>query len=409
MADFFNVISPPEAIRLMSERISSVGFETVHTEDAIGRTLAKRVVSEENSPSFNRSSMDGYSVRASDTYGASDSLPAYLELVGEISMGSEAVLPLSPGEAATAYTGGMLANNADAVVMVEHTKITPSGLLEVYRPVAAGENVIMAGEDFQIGESILAAGKTIGHAELGALMSLGITSIEAYRPPKVAVISSGDELVPPKEKLTKGMIRDINLYTIGALVEGLGALPSLFPRVPDEFDELLEVGKKAMEVSDMVVFTSGSSISSRDLTAQVINKMGSPGVLIHGLSVKPGKPTILGFSAGKPIIGLPGNPVSAITIFKAVVDPLLRLISGKKIFPRLKIVEAILNSNLPSTSGRTDYVRVQLKNKNGETFAVPVHGKSNLISTILESDGYVEIDSESSGIYKGTLLEVYLD
>ena len=409
MADFFNVISPPEAIRLMSEKVSPVGFETVDTEDAIGRTLAKRVVSEENSPSFNRSSMDGYSVRASDTYGASDSLPAYLELVGEIPMGREAVLPLSPGEAAIAYTGGMLANNADAVVMVEHTKITPTGLLEVYRPVAAGENVIMAGEDFHIGESILESGKTIGHAELGSLMSLGITSIQAYRTPKVAVISSGDELVPPKEKLAKGMIRDINLYTIGALIEGLGASPTFFPRVPDEFDELLEVGKKAMELSDMIVFTSGSSISSRDLTAQVINKMGSPGVLIHGLSVKPGKPTILGFSAGKPVIGLPGNPVSAITIFKAVVDPLLRLISGKKIVRSFKTVEAILNSNLSSTSGRTDYVRVQLKNKNGETFAVPVHGKSNLISTILDSDGYVEIDSESSGVYKGALLEVYLD
>ena len=200
MADFFNVISPPDAIDLMSEMISSVGFETVYTEDALGRTLAKRVVSEENSPSFNRSSMDGYSVRASDTYGASDALPAYLELVGEIPMGSEAFLSLSPGETATAYTGGMLANNADAVVMVEHTKITPTGLLEVYRPVASGENVIMAGEDFQIGEAILAVGKTIGHAELGALMSLGITSIQAYRTPKVAVISSGDELVPPKEK-----------------------------------------------------------------------------------------------------------------------------------------------------------------------------------------------------------------
>ena len=409
MADFFNVISPSDAIDLMSEMISSVGFETVYTEDALGRTLAKRVVSEENSPSFNRSSMDGYSVRASDTYGASDALPAYLELVGEIPMGSEAFLSLSPGETATAYTGGMLANNADAVVMVEHTKITPTGLLEVYRPVASGENVIMAGEDFQIGDSILAVGKTIGHAELGALMSLGITSIQAYRTPKVAVISSGDELVPPKEKLTGGMIRDINLYTIGALVEGLSALPTLFPRVPDEFDELLDVGKRAIEVSDMVVFTAGSSISSRDLTAQVMNKMGSPGVLIHGLSVKPGKPTILGFSAGKPIIGLPGNPVSAITIFKAVVDPLLRLISGRKVFPGNKIVEAILNSNLPSTSGRTDYVRVQLKNENGKTFAVPVHGKSNLISTILESDGYVEIDSESSGVYKDTLVEVCLD
>ncbi|PZC42793.1 MAG: molybdopterin molybdotransferase [Chloroflexi bacterium] len=409
MANFFNVISPPDAISLMSEKISSVGFETVYTEDATGRTLAKRVVSEENSPSFNRSSMDGYSVRASDTYGASDALPAYVELVGEIPMGSEAFLSLSPGEAATAYTGGMLANNADAVVMVEHTKITPTGLLEVYRPVASGENVIMAGEDFQIGDSILAVGTIIGHAELGALMSLGITSIQAYRSPKVAVISSGDELVPPKEKVKGGMIRDINLYTIGTLVEGLGALPTLFPRVPDEFNELLEVAKRAIEISDMVVFTAGSSISSRDLTAQVINKMGSPGVLVHGLSVKPGKPTILGFSAGKPIIGLPGNPVSAITIFKVVVDPLLRLIAGQKIFPGHKIVEAILNSNLPSTSGRTDYVRVQLKNENGKIFAVPVHGKSNLISTILGSDGYVEIDSESSGIYKDTLVKVYLD
>ena len=152
MADFFNVISPPDAIDLMSEMISSVGFETVYTEDALGRTLAKRVVSEENSPSFNRSSMDGYSVRASDTYGASDALPAYLELVGEIPMGSEAFLSLSPGETATAYTGGMLANNADAVVMVEHTKITPTGLLEVYIPVASGETVIMAGDDFQIAE-----------------------------------------------------------------------------------------------------------------------------------------------------------------------------------------------------------------------------------------------------------------
>ena len=409
MADFFNVISPPEAIALMSKNLSEVEFETVDTEDSFGRILSGQIFSQEDSPSFDRSSMDGYSVRASDTYGASDALPAYLELIGEVPMGSAAAIALSPGDAAIAYTGGMLADNADAVVMVEHTKISPSGLLEVYRPVASGENVIVSGEDFRKGDPIVGAGHLIGHAELGALMSLGITEVNVYTKPKISVISSGDELVEPGTQLTGGMIRDVNLYSIGALVENLGALPTSFPRIPDEYDKLLEVANKAAQISDMVIFTAGSSVSSRDLTATVINDMGSPGVLVHGLSVKPGKPTILGMSDGKPIIGLPGNPVSAITIFRAVVDPLIRLISGAKEVPQNKVIEAVVDSDLPSSSGRTDYVRIRLRYDQGTVRAVPVYGKSNLISTLLGSDGYVEIDADSSGIYQGTAIEVNLD
>ena len=409
MADFFNVISPPEAIDLMSKKLSVVGVEVVDTEDCFGRIPSREIFSQEDSPSFDRSSMDGYSVRASDTYGASDALPAYLELIGEVPMGRTAGISLSPGEVATAYTGGMLADNADAVVMVEHTKISPSGLLEVYRPVASGENVIVAGEDFQKGDLVVEKGHLIEHSELGALMSLGITSANVYKKPKVAVISSGDELVEPGMQLTGGMIRDVNLYSIGALVKDLGAVPVHFPRIPDEYDKLLAIAHKAVQLSDMVIFTAGSSVSSRDLTSKVINNMGTPGVLVHGLSVKPGKPTILGMSDGKPIIGLPGNPVSAITIFKAVVDPLIRFISGVKEFPKDKIIEAVLDSDLPSSSGRTDYVRIQLSYDRGIARALPVHGKSNLISTLLASDGYVEIHADSSGIYQGTTIQVILD
>ena len=296
MADFFNVISPPEAIDLISKNLSVVGVEVVDTEDCFGRIPSREIFSQEDSPSFDRSSMDGYSVRASDTYGASDALTAYLELIGEVPMGRTAGISLSPGEVATAYTGGMLADNADAVVMVEHTKISPSGLLEVYRPVASGENVIVAGEDFQKGDLVVEKGHLIEHSELGALMSLGITSANVYKKPKVAVISSGDELVEPGMQLTGGMIRDVNLYSIGALVKDLGAVPVHFPRIPDEYDKLLAIAHKAVQLSDMVIFTAGSSVSSRDLTSKVINNMGTPGVLVHGLSVKPGKPTILGMS-----------------------------------------------------------------------------------------------------------------
>ena len=409
MADFFNVISPPEAIDLMSKNLSVVGHEVINTEDSFGRILSDQIYSQEESPSFDRSSMDGYSVKASDTYGASDALPAYLELAGEVPMGSAPELTLSPGEAAIAYTGGMLASNADAVVMVEHTKISPSGLLEVYRPVAAGENVIVAGEDFRKGDPVVAEGHLIKHAELGALMSLGTTTVNVYRRPNIAVISSGDELVEPGTQLAGGKIRDVNLYSIGALVENLGASATSFPRIPDEYDKLFEVANKAAQISDMVIFTAGSSVSSRDLTAKVINDMGNPGVLVHGLSVKPGKPTILGMSDGKPIIGLPGNPVSAITIFRAVVDPLIRLISGAKETPLDKVIEAVVDTDLPSSSGRTDYVRIRLAYDQGTVRAVPVHGKSNLISTLLSSDGYVEIDADSSGIYQGTTVEVNLD
>ena len=409
MADFFNVISPPEAIDLMSKNLSVVGHEVINTEDSFGRILSVQIFSQEESPSFDRSSMDGYSVKASDTYGASDALPAYLELAGEVPMGSAPELTLSPGEAATAYTGGMLASNADAVVMVEHTKISPSGLLEVYRPVAAGENVIVTGEDFRKGDPVVAEGHLIKYAELGALMSLGTTRVYVDRWPNIAVISSGDELVEPGTQLAGGKIREVNLYSIGALVENLGASATSFPRIPDEYDKLFEVANKAVQISDMVIFTAGSSVSSRDLTAKVINDMGNPGVLVHGLSVKPGKPTILGMSDGKPIIGLPGNPVSAITIFRAVVDPLIRLISGAKEAPLDKVIEAVVDTDLPSSSGRTDFVRVRLRYDQDTVRAVPVHGKSNLISTLLSSDGYVEIDADSSGIYQGTTIEINLD
>ena len=409
MTEFFNVMPPLAAIDLLISNLSLIGTVKVRTENSLGLVLAKSEYSDEELPRFNRSSMDGYSVRALDTYGASDSLPAYLEMVGEISMGQKSGISLSEGEAAIAYTGGMLAERADAVVMIEHTKISPSGLLEVYRPVATGENVIMAGEDFRSGDLLVESGVTINHVQLGALLAVGNSCVVVRRRMKVSVISSGDELVGPDDEVSEGLVRDVNLYTVAALVEKLGATPILFPRVRDDFDQLLKVGKQALSESDVVIFTAGSSVSSRDLTSKVVNQLGVPGVLVHGLSVKPGKPTILGIADGKLVIGLPGNPVSAVTIFNMVATPIMEYVSGGAISTNDNAITAILNSDLHSSSGRTDYVRVKLDHPEGEIVASPVYGKSNLISTILASDGYIEIKAETTGLYEGTLVEVYLD
>lgn len=409
MSEFFNVMSPLAAIDLLTGTVSLVGTERVKTENSLGRVLANSEYSDEELPRFDRSSMDGYSVRSSDTYGASDSLPAYLEMVGEIPMGQKARVSLSGGEAAIAYTGGMLAEGADAVVMIEHTKISPSGLLEVYRPVATGENVIMAGEDFRRGDLLAESGVTINHVQLGALLAVGKSHVVVRKRMKVSVISSGDELVGPDDEVTEGLVRDVNLYTIAALVKKMRATPILFPRVRDDFDQLLEVGRQALFESDVVIFTAGSSVSSRDLTSKVVNQLGEPGVLVHGLSVKPGKPTILGIAAGKLVIGLPGNPVSAVTIFNMVAIPIIKYVSGSTILTGDNSISAILDSDLHSSSGRTDYVRVKLDQPEEEIVASPVYGKSNLISTILASDGYIEIRAETTGLYKGTLVKVHLD
>ena len=274
--------------------------------------------------------------------------------------------------------------------------------------MAEGQNTIRPGEDFGLGDIVGANGDVITTGTLGALLALGIDKVKVFKQLTVGVISSGDELVPSDATTKLGQTRDINVHTIAAQIQKLGMAYAKFPLVDDNLESLKSVGTEALGRCDAVLYTSGSSLSSRDLTYQVIQSLGEPGVLAHGISVKPGKPTVLGVTSGKPVIGLPGNPVSALTVFDFVVDPILRHISGRKTLPPPSVT-AILQNDLPSERGRTDFVRVSLQETKNSIKAVPVWGKSNSISVFSETVGYIQIPSDQSGLYMGTKVEVRLD
>ena len=410
MPEFFNVLAPQAAFEAIKP-IMRVGIEAdvLPTNDALGRITAEEVLSPEDLPAFARSTMDGYSVRSRDTFGASEGLPAYLDLVGEVPMGRTAEVELGVGQAATAYTGGMLARGADAVVMVERTQTLDDTAIEVLRAVAPGENVVQVGEDVRKGEPILSKGSVIRAQDIGGMLALGITSVPVNRKPRVGIVSTGDELVPPDEKVGPGQIRDINSYTISARVEQSGGNPRRIALVSDDFEAQRQSAEEGLDTCDALVFSAGSSVSSRDLTADVLNSLGEPGVVVHGISIKPGKPTVVGVVDGKPVFGLPGNPVSAMVVFDLLVRPTIYHLSGCKTAPPQATQQATLARDIPSVAGREDYVPVRLEHSpRGITEAIPVFGKSNLIYTLVRSNGIVSVPLDKSGLYAGEVVDVRL-
>lgn len=337
-------------------------------------------------------------------------------------MGAAADFVLEPGEAALVHTGGTVPPGADAVVMLEHTNRLATPMfggrprqpgfaaygIEVARAVAAGESCIQPGEDVRGGEPILLAGQMLRPQDIGGLLALGVTEVALARPPRVGIVSQGDEVVPPEQTPGPGQVRDINSYALAGLVTEAGGIPLTYPIAPDQQEALDAAVRRAYDEADITVITAGSSVSYRDLTAAAINKLGAPGVLVHGVAIRPGKPTILAVCAGKPVFGLPGNPVSCINIFKRFVAPTLHLLLGQPAQqPRTTV--ARLARNIPAASGRADFVRVRLEGRDGETWAVPVFGKSNLIFTLVRSGGAVEVPLNSNGIPAGELVTVVLD
>ena len=409
MPKFFNVRSPSQALEDLRPHLSPVSeSECVPASSSLGRVIAEEILSPEDLPAFPRSSMDGFSVRARDTFGASESLPALLEVVADIPTGLSSETTLNPGQAAVAYTGGMLADHADAVVMVERTQPADCRSIEVLRPVAPGENVIHTGEDVRAGDMLFSPGHTIRPQDIGGLLALGIADVPVLRKPRVAIVSTGDELVPPDARPESGQIRDINTYTIAARVTQCGAQPVIIELVPDEYPPQLQAARNGINSADMLVFSAGSSLSSRDMTASVFNQLGEPGVLLHGISIKPGKPTIVAVADGKPLFGLPGNPVSALVVFDILVAPAIHVLSGASRQPIANIVDAILTDDVPSESGREDYVPVKLSQSNSIPAAKPVFGKSNLIYTLINSDGLIHVPADSGGLYAGEKVSVRL-
>lgn len=407
MSEFLDLLPPVEArARLLESLTLRAEAEEVSSAEALGRVTFAPVVAPYPLPSFPRSTVDGYAVRAADTFGAGDSLPAYLSLVGEVPMGAAPDLALETGDCALIHTGGMLPEGADAVVMVEHTQTARPEEVEVLRAAAVGENVLQVGEDVAAEEAVIPAGVRIRPAEIGGLMALGITRVQVARRPVVGILSSGDEVVPPEATLAPGQVRDVNTYTLQALVAEAGGRPRTYGILPDREAELRAASARALEACDLVVLTAGSSVSDRDLTARVIDSLGEPGVLVHGVNVRPGKPTILADCGGKAVIGLPGNPVSALVIADLFVVPVVEALLGlQRARPRATLT-ARLAINLPSQTGREDWVPVKVVAEAEGFRADPVFGKSNLIFTLARADGLVRIPADAGGLGVGEMVEV---
>lgn len=408
MSEFLPLLSPAQALQSWLPKVPALPVsETISTTEGMGRVCFADLLAPHPLPTFSRSTVDGYAVRAMDTYGASETLPAYLQLTGEVPMGSQPTIRLQTGQCALIHTGGMLPVGADGVIMLEHTQLTNPQEVEILRAIAPGENLVQIGEDIKTGELIMRAGTRLRPAEIGGLLALGITQLQVARPPRVAILSSGDELVPPHAPLHPGQVRDINSHTLHALINQNGGRAVLYDILPDQRSAFRAATQQALMECDIVLFTAGSSVSVRDLTAETIQELGKPGILVHGINIRPGKPTILALCNGKAVLGLPGNPVSALLIAHRFLLPLLEKHLALTPRPRPTVV-AHLAHNLPSQAGREDWVPVQLLLTPTGYQAQPILGKSNLIFTLAGADGFVCIPADANGISAGTTVEISL-
>lgn len=400
-----------EARKVIEKHVASGNkSEEVLIEDAYGRVLAVDIISPDNLPGFDRSTVDGFAVISSDTFGATESMPAYLEVKGEIMMGVEPSIKLRKGETVRIATGGMLPDGADSVVMFEHVQPLDEGLIEVFKPVAPGENVISSDEDIRKGEVVLEKGQRLRPQDVAALAAVGITKVKVYKRPIVSIISTGDEIIPPDTPVRPGKVRDVNSYNLAGLIALSGGVAVKKGIFRDIYDDILRALKESLSDSDMVLITGGSSVGVRDLTEKVIDSLGSPGVLFHGINLKPGKPTIGAVIEGTPVLGLPGHPAAVSVCFELFVDPLIMLLSGerKRALPKRISIKARLAKSISSTQGREEHVRVRLEDRNGELWAIPILGKSGLIRTLVLADGKIIIPSHLRGIESGQEVEVYL-
>lgn len=412
MTELFNALTLEEARSTLARHLPSKRpSEKVPLLKSLGRCFAAELKAVDDVPGFARSTVDGYAVRAKDTYGAAEGMPSYVDVSGEVLMGKVPRGEIGTGQAWRIATGGMLPSGADAVVMIEYTEELDSHTIGITRPFAPGENVIRAGEDIAAGEVAFSAGHRIRPQDLGMLSSVGVTTVEVEIPARVGIISTGDELVEPEGSPVPGQVRDINSYTLYGAVATCGGEPSLYGIVKDNYEELKFILEKALRENDMVLLSGGSSVGIRDVASKVIDSIGEPGLLFHGVSIKPGKPTIGAVLGDKPVFGLPGHPASAMVAFKILVAPLIYTghypMSEEEALMEFPL-RAVITRNLRSAAGREDFIWVRLYSREGRLCADPVLGKSGLISTMVKAGGLARIPSGKEGVEAGEIVEVKL-
>lgn len=381
------------------------GTEHIDRADALGRVPSSAVTSRGALPGFTRSTVDGYAVRAADTHGASEALPAYFDLAGSVRMGAPAGVTVGHGTAVAIPTGAALPEGADAVLMVEHTQQTMPGMIEASRPVAVGDGTVRADEDVASGDELAPAGRPLRAQDLGLLAAAGTSIVEVRAKPRVGIISTGDEVVPPEtDELLPGQVRDATASALAGLVVDAGGTPCPRGIVPDEAGVLTRTLDKATQECDVVVVSAGSSVGARDETVAAVEALGEPGVFCHGLAVKPGKPTLLAQAGEVPIIGLPGNPLSALVVFRLVGVPIVRQVGGVTLPPAEPSTTAELTRRVASAAGRLDVVQVRVQDGR----AVPLFGASALLSLLTTADGYVVVPEAATGLDEGQHVTVTL-
>jgi molybdopterin molybdotransferase len=408
-----DAVSVDAAKELINNHISFREPEQValRIEEAYRRVLAEDIFSSEDLPHFSRSTVDGFALNSADTFGATEGLPAYINVAHEILMGEEPSFRLNKGEAAKIATGGMLPAGADSVLMLEHAQSVNESLIEALRPVAPKENVISAGEDAGKGELVLKKRSLLRPQDISALAAIGVTEVKVYKKPVVSIISTGDEVVPPHSAIAPGQIRDTNSYNLEGLILDSNCIPIRKGIFRDIYEDISAVVMESLETSDMVIITGGSSVGAKDMTSRIINSLGRPGVLFHGVALKPGKPTIGGVVNGIPVFGLPGHPAAVSVCFDIFVRPVLRSMSGLtgNRFSGMKTtLNARIAKNVSSVAGKEEHIRVALEYRDGGLWAAPVLGKSGLIRTLVKADGTVVIPVQSRGIEEGEAVEVIL-
>lgn len=406
--DFFDVITVDKAKKLLEEVFASLCLprEEVRLDDAYDRILAYDYIAQTDVPEFNRSTVDGYAVRSKDTFGATESVPSLLDLIGKVAMGEKTELSIGAGEAVYVPTGGMLPQGADAVVMIENSQKLEGGIVAINKAAHPASGVIFAGDDIKKGSVLMPQGRRIDPLDVGVLASAGLGKVLVYSRLKVFIISTGDEVVDMEGELPFGKIRDINGYALASFIRKGGGIVSGRAIIHDNYDALRNQIEKALEISDMVLISGGSSVGEKDYTYKAINSFGGRGVFIKGIAVKPGKPTIVGEAMGKPVFGLPGHPVSAIIAYKLLVEHLLMFLTGAQ--SQETTVRASLVSNFHSSPGKLTCQLVKLLEDDGMLKAEPIFGKSGLISQLARASGYIKIDEDTEGLYEGETVEVFL-
>lgn len=399
-----NVLTPDEVLAVISSQFSPLKLpaERVSLGGALGRVLKEDIIADEFVPDFCRSTVDGYALRAADTFGCSDSLPALLKRTGEVFMGEEPAFTVSSGECAAIPTGGALPQGADAVQMIEFSEDYGDGTIGIFKAAAPGNNLILRGDDVKPGDVILRAGRRLEPQDIGALAAAGITEVSVAPKVRIAVISTGDELVAPDTKPAAGQVRDVNSSLVCSVLLQAGALPTPLGIIRDDENLLRKTAEKALEEYDAVIISGGSSVGEKDATSRVIESLGE--MLFHGLAMKPGKPTMLGRSNGKAIVGLPGHPVAALMCTHLFVCPLVYTLEGRA-WRRLS-VNARLTESLSANHGRAQYNAVRLIQAENGLQAVPIRAKSGLITALAEADGYICIPRDCEGFPAGQEVKV---